>query len=115
MSRSPAEGGGRSEDGRARYGDSNPEQDPFATGGEAAARHQDEIRERAPGAGEAIPAGGRDGVTQPPASEVGIRQRGVEDAILHGEPDDHEEHQGFTGEANEAEARMRAGLPPTAD
>ena len=103
--------GGRSEDGRASYGGSNPMQDPFTTGGEAAARHEAEVADRSTGAGESIPAHGRDGVTQPPASIVGQRQRGVEDAILGGT--DEEPHEGFTGEANEAEVRMRAGLPPT--
>lgn len=106
--------GGRSEDGRATYGGSNPDQDPFTTGGEAAARHDVEVRGRTSGAGEPIPAGGRDGAGQPPASIVGERQRGVEDAVLDG-ADDEEAHEGFTGEANEAEARYRAGLPPTDD
>ena len=105
--------GGRSEDGRATYGGSNPDQDPFTTGGEAAVRHEAEVRARSPGAGEPIPAGGRDGAVQPPASMVGQRQRGLEDGILHGE--DHEAHDGYTGEANEAEVRLRAGLPPTDD
>ena len=35
-------GGGRSRFGRATYGGSNPDQDPFATSGEAARRHDDE-------------------------------------------------------------------------
>ena len=106
-------GGGRSADGRATYGGSNPGQDPFATAGEAAARHDDEVRERASGAGDSINAHARDGVEQPPATVVGERLRQIEADVLNGEPD--EPHDGFTGEANEAEARYRAGLPPKDD
>jgi len=106
--------GGRSEDGRATYGGSNPGQDPFTTAGEAAVRHDEEVRVRSSGAGEPIPAGGRDGVEQPPASVVGQRLRQIEDDVLHGHIEDAP-HDGFTGEANEAEARYRAGLPPTDD
>lgn len=106
-------GGGRSEDGRATYGGSNSGQDPFTTAGEAAVRHQEEVRARTEGAGEPIPAGGRDGVTQPPASILGERQRATAEAVRHGTLEEEDAHEGFTGEANEAEARYRAGLPPT--
>lgn len=111
--RQPYAGGaaGRSEDGRASYGGSNPGQDPFTTAGEAAVRHQREVSARSEGAGEPIPAGGRDGAEQPPASIVGERQQAAVDAIRDGTVED--EHEGFTGEANEAEVRFRAGLPPT--